>query len=179
MLKPKAISLNYDDKNDRIRLIFRHPTEKQRTDGYLTRRFLMKSMPQLVDWLAEKAANSASNENATTSVLTGNQKQTLAQFEHQGAQRRIPTTREPMKTDEENISQFLISAISLRSNKEEKVELTLMEQEKQPKVCLQLTRAELHKLISELLSLAEKADWSLPDYWGPSVNVVTVNTGMH
>ncbi len=158
----KSITFNYDKMADRICLVLGDARSEHFHHAWLTRRYLQQLLPQVAGWMDARCPLIERN----TLPLTTEQKAKVAAFEHSSAQQQVKTQKGPSPdTQAKRIDQsYLLKGIEL-SEKDGMVTLVFIEVKSKPVSGMRMSRNELHKLLSCLLDLGNRAGWGLASPW--------------
>jgi len=150
-LQAQSVTLRYSPLDDRILLSFHNPS-RRRVDAWITRRFLLQLLPQLSKWVENQVS-----PKSATEPLQGKDR---LQFDYEISQLKIP--HQPNHPAESLTPERVFVVAGMRiSAHNQKIKLLITDRTTTELILLNVSRAELHKIMGQILQLANKANWRI------------------
>jgi len=163
-IKSKSVSLLYDPRQDRLQWISQSE-ENQLILIQITRRMFIKVLPILADWLNKYSIQTPENKQDAESSQVQTDISLTQQHEHYIAQQQVSISQGVMSDEIQIDDSFLLYTIRLGNIHQDRVRLTLIDEQDSIAVQAHLSLIELHKIIGELLKMSDLADWKVINPW--------------
>ena len=183
----QSVSLRYIPGEDRLQWIS-HCSPENIIGMWVTRRLLSLIAPQFADWLGRNTGVQQASAGLDKTVSPPAKSSEVKQFEHEVAVQQVKSVEEK-KPDWAPDANYLMVQLGLKATTEGKAKLTLVGQEiiqstpntisvaAEPiEIQTVMTAPELHKIINELLRLAQQVHWGVANPWQEKTSTVTIDT---